>query len=165
MNINGTIYSYMSDVNIEKTSIRECLNNLYSLLEKNKDFKDLKPSELNYIADVYERGFIADPIKEFYDMFFDKFSWNFLPNSFLYELYRTWHLDNLKDVFLMPRNTFITNLKLFIDNDKWKYSDNPLFLKANCNEDEPLIYEYNLENWIDKSYLKNDSRSRGFIRK
>lgn len=165
MSISKTIYSYMSDINTEKTSIRECLNNLYSLLEKNKDFKDLKPFELNYIADVYEKGFIVDPIREFYDTFFDEFSWNFLPNSFLYELYRTWHLDNLKDVSLMPRNTFITNLKLFIDSDKWEYSDNALFLKANCNDDEPLIYKYNLENWFDKSYLKDDSRSRGFIKK
>lgn len=165
MRMNETIYNYMSDINIKKIPIKECLINLYSLLEENKDFVDLKPSELSFIAKVYEKGFIVDPIKEFYDMFFDKFSWDFLPNSFLYELYKTWHLNNLKNVSLMPRLTFINKLKSFVDKDKWKYSNNPLFLKANCNEDEPLIYEYNLENWIDKSYLKNDSRSRGFIRK
>ena len=165
MNIDLIVYNYISGIDTNRVKIKECLTNLYFLLEKNKNFTDLKPSNLNYIASVYENGFVIDPIKEFYNEFFEKFTWKFLPNSFLYELYKAWHLDNLKGVSLVPRTTFINSLKFLIDKDIWMYSESALFLKTHCKKKEPIINKYDLNDWFIDLSSNDNYRSRGFIKK
>ena len=101
-----------------------------------------------------------DPIREFCDEILPELKWDLAPFQFLFDMYLSWFSHNQPSGGVQRRNTFIRDLiEVVKERDDWIYpgktSDNRhcRFLGAgNMNGPEPLIIQYNLEDWMNKNY-------------
>lgn len=93
--------------------------------------------------------------------------WDFIPKNFLYDLYKSWFYQNIPSGRTYSKQRFYENISGIIGNDnEWTLSDNPVSVQKRMDADEPLITEYNLENWQDHRYTGNEqTRIRNFERK
>lgn len=119
---------------------------------------------------------LNDPVRQFMSDVIDKLSWSFLPNAFLYDLYKQWFLENVSEggKHLSNRN-FIKEVKRLCETDynNLEYCDNPVTISAYNDSPEPIVLEYNLKKWMadykgaDKDKICNPDfgkkRMRGFM--
>lgn len=118
-----------------------------------------------------------DPVIEFWEELQEEFVWDLLPSAFLYDLFVEYHKRNNPSGRPISRQSFLSQLRYHLEGDtEWADSTSKTVRsKNNMDKDEPLITEYGLSNWFDKSYrgadlsrLRNFSRKpnyRGFVRK
>ena len=97
----------------------------------------------------------VDPIRQYLDEFIDNFVWDFVPNSFLYDLYKEWHkLTAGNERSMKGKNTFLKEVKTILkkDYDDWDVADSPIRATTLINKEEPLIGDYDLVNWKNPQY-------------
>ena len=111
---------------------------------------------------------------EFWNEFSHQFVWSILPPNFLYDLYLAWfnqeHGGERGSYF--SKKTFLYQLQNHLSsNDDWDFkathATSPSTFNTNgtMDADEPLITEYNLTNFMDKSYSGSDPKlKRAFTR-
>ena len=109
------------------------------------------------MADYKEKN---DPVVSFLNEMLPQFTWDLLPFPFLYDLYRAHYAKtNGPQAQICSRQTFIDNLLEAIkDNDEWECKDRRARV-ASANRmswPEPLIAEYNLTDWMSKTYHGSD---------
>ena len=100
-----------------------------------------------------------DPIRQFWEEMADNFVWDFLPFSFLYDLYLQWFRKNVPSGSPQGRNTFINDLLNTIAQDSdWYCNDKTTTVRVgnDMSKPEPMIIEYNLNSWKNPSYHGND---------
>ena len=134
------------------------------------DFNEFTiPTVSHKLLDQYRED--NNPVIDFWSEFQDEFVWNLLPSGFLYDLF-TSHYERVNPTGrVMSRQSFLSQLRVHLDavgsdwidkterNDKVRPGDKML-------DDEPLITEYNLQNWQNQSYKGTDlTKLRDFKRK
>lgn len=96
----------------------------------------------------------SNPVAQFWADVKDELVWSVVPNTFLYDLYKSWFSENCPSGILIKRLRFMDEMKRIIGDD-WSFvdvknvnSDNPLGL----DKPEPLILKYNLVKWQRGEY-------------
>lgn len=161
----------IKDVLIKRQDVKEyvffkaCHNDFTAFTE---------PSQSRDLLEQYKE--MNDPIRQFWGEIESEIKWDLLPTNFVYDLYKEWSHRNNPNGKIMGKNNFLDDLRVVIDeHDEWEDSTRkPVRSTPRMDSDEPLITEYNLTNWMDKSSrsadvvkLRNFPRSnayRGFVR-
>lgn len=106
-------------------------------------------------------------VVEFWDEMIDEFEWDFLPLTFVYELYASWmHRFNPRGA-VVGKQQFNNYTKIWLEeNGVFDAEYVQLRIADAMDADEPLITEYKLENWYDSTYNGFDEKQkRNFVRK
>lgn len=99
-----------------------------------------------------------DPVRQFWNEFKDKFVWDLLPISFLYDLYQAWYKRNAPSGTELGKTKFNCDLKAILSSDdSWQHKGKLSICTSNrMSKREPLIRDYNLTNWTNKLYRGDD---------
>lgn len=128
---------------------------------------------------LYKTKLENNSVIEFLDEFLPQFQWTVLPAKFLYELYKAWmSRDNVngkpvkKSVFLEYATDFFSELPEW---DVRLAQSDKIQVGARMDDDEPLITEYNVTEYLNKNYKGSDpvnqrafarpKTTRGFVRR
>lgn len=100
-----------------------------------------------------------DPIRQFLDEILPECKWDLLPWAFLYDLYKEWLKKNVPNGKAQSIKSFQQDIPAIINKlPEWKVSGNNTYrASSKITEPEPLILEYNLTNWMNKTYTGNDT--------
>lgn len=96
-----------------------------------------------------------DPVRAFFEEFEDQFTWDLLPFPFLYDLYRVWFARTSPSGSPVGRNIFIKDLTSIVKQSQtWYCTDKNLNIRPSTKlaVPEPLILEYELKDWTNKSH-------------
>lgn len=91
---------------------------------------------------------VPPDVSEFFQEFKDRFVWDFLPFSFLYDLYVIWTTQ--KNLIPISSTAFGTAMRTLGHTDSDWDSANAsryLYLPAHLTKDEPLLADYHLTRW------------------
>jgi putative DNA primase/helicase len=112
-----------------------------------------EPAATQLVLDEYKQ--FNDPVRAFFDEFQDQFTWDLLPFPFLYDLYRAWFAQTSPSGSPVGRNIFIRDLVAIVkQSPTWYCTDKNLNVRPSTklSTPEPLIVEYDLKDWTNKSY-------------
>jgi putative DNA primase/helicase len=104
-----------------------------------------------------------DPIRQFAEEMFPEFTWDLLPFSFLYDLYKSWFRKNSPNGSIQGKNTFIASLiNLLPQYPNWYCKGRNVAIRPGHKMDNPelLIMDYDLKDWESKSYNGGDPNKR-----
>lgn len=88
-----------------------------------------------------------DSLRAFWDFIEEEFVWDMLPRTFLYDLYIAWLNRYNPGAHALNLRNFATSLtKLVTEDGRWEWRVNS-YTGKRMSDAEPLIHEYNLENW------------------
>ncbi len=103
-----------------------------------------------------------DPLKQFWTEMHYEVQWDFLPYSFLYDLYKAWMQRKHSTSKPLSIRKFESAFRALIDSawaSEWTYPrDEPMKRQRpgmRMSLPEPLIVEYNLEPWLNCKAPKN----------
>lgn len=101
----------------------------------------------------------ADPVYAFLNEMMDQFVWDLLPWAFLYDLYCAWYKQNNQgnQGGLMGSTAFMKDVKLKVKkcHPEWSATDAQMRPGNRMSAPEPLIAEYDLQNWMNPLYLNS----------
>ena len=150
----GKERKYIKDDYLKRPEVLEYV--LYKVL--NMDFNKLsEPAACRNILDDYKE--YNDTIRQFLNEMLDELVWDFVPFSFLYDLYKAWSAKNNPTGLVMGKNTFVHDLMTKLDYYPDWYCDNPKKAQRPghlMDKKEFLIAEYNLRDWQDPTYVGYD---------
>lgn len=145
---------YIKDDYLHRKEVLEYV--MYKVLNMNY-YALLEPQACKDILDEYKE--FNDPARQFFEELQDCFVWDLLPFSFLYELYKSWFRKNSPSGSLQGKNKFITEIVNITKNsDIWYCIDKGKTLRSvgKITEPEPLIAQYELEDWKNPDYTGGD---------
>lgn len=155
----GKERTYIKDDYLGRSEVLEYV--LYKVL--NMDYYELNvPESCKKALEEYKE--YVDPIRAFLTEMMPQFVWDMLPWGFLYDLYCAWYKRNNPGFNngIVNKQRFIKDVKQLIKDsysDEWSVTgDNGSRPGNRMCVPEPLIYEYNLERWMNLMY-KNDKDS------
>jgi len=99
-----------------------------------------------------------DPVREFVQEMLPQCQWQLLPYTFLYALFKAWFAKNCPSSQLLSRNDFKDELcgVLISDGSIWQPVPGQVRSKNYMVGPEPLIDEYGLTDWMNKTYRGPD---------
>lgn len=100
-----------------------------------------------------------DPVRQYWDEFRDRFQWDLLPFTFLYDLYKEWFKKNTPSGSVLGKTGFVKDLLAILQpSDGWYCTDKSAKIRSGnrMNGPEPLIIEYKLDSWKNPTYKGND---------
>lgn len=149
---NGVERKYIKNDYLHRPEVLEYV--LYKVL--NMNFYELpEPSSCKDILMDYKS--FNDPVRQFLDEVLPQCQWDFLPNQFLYDLYKSWFKKNEGQGKEQGRNTFIKSVNHIIStSEEWKAVTSVPPTPRNMSEPEPLIMEYDLKDWVNPNYRGED---------
>ena len=127
---------------------------LYKVL--NMDFDVLsEPAACRRLLDEYKID--NDPVRQFWDELREEFTWGVLPSKFVFDLYCGWMHKNIPNGKIQSRQSFKKDIKAILRNDDmWCISNKKIRVKPYISAPEPLILEYNLNDWKNAKYMGGD---------
>lgn len=111
------------------------------------------PLATQIVLDEYKET--NDPVRAFWLEFKDKFVWDLLPFSFLYDLYKAWFAQVSPSGSAVSRQRFVGDLVAVVRSDEeWSCPDKNKKHPASLLADTPehLIAEYELIRWYGPSF-------------
>ena len=134
---------------------------MYKVL--NMDYYSLsEPAACKAVLAEYKE--FNDPIRAFFEELADRFSWDFVPFEFAYDLYKAWFQENSPSGSVQGRNTFIKDLTNIINSTSQDWtvdrSKRPVRPQGRMDWPEPLIAEYRLVKWFNPVYTGGDWEKR-----
>lgn len=100
-----------------------------------------------------------DPLRQFADEIFPAASWHLLPCKFLYDLYRHWFQRNQPSGRMLGRNAFYESIEGLAEEQGWQLQER-VRSTGRMDFPEPLILEYEVKEWMNKSYRGSDNDRR-----
>lgn len=100
-----------------------------------------------------------DPIRQFFMEVEERAAWNLLPYKFLYALYQQWFRMNQPSGTIVSQNPFIREIKQLAKESTVFYAnpnDSAIRAHGRMTYPEPLIVEYNVEDWMNHQYTGPD---------
>ncbi|WP_099332487.1 DNA primase family protein [Actinomyces minihominis] len=99
-----------------------------------------------------------EPVLDFWVEFKDQFAWDFLPNAFLYDLFKAWFQETNPSGRVLGRNKFLAQLEGIVDREgsEWQWTDSPQRPGGRMSSPEYLIKDFSLENWKNHDYFGRD---------
>lgn len=110
-------------------------------------------------ADLDEYTIASDPIRSFWEEFRDRFVWDLLPFTFLYDLYKVWFIQVSPSGSPVPRQRFVADLVVVVRSDaEFHLANKNKKIRPSAMLDAPehLIAEYELKAWYSPSYSGSD---------
>lgn len=96
-----------------------------------------------------------DPVRQFFEELEGSAVWKLLPYAFLYDLYTQWFKENQPSGTIIGKTPFLREIRQLAQKSKVFYiapGDPSVRADNRMDYPEPLIYEYGLSKWMDKSY-------------
>lgn len=111
-------------------------------------------------------------VRDFLDEILEETELDFLPQSFLWDMFKAWSIKNNPHGTLPKRNKFFEEMRDVMDsNTEWVCHENPVRRAMQIHIYEPLLMEYRLSEWQRKDpqdgYMssdKMDKKHRGYER-
>lgn len=98
-----------------------------------------------------------DPVRQFWAEMEERYTWDLLPFTFLYDHYKSWFRKNNPSGFLQGKGNFIKEiLNVIKESSIWVYTDRSVRSKNRMDRPEPLIVEYDLIDWKNDKYVGSD---------
>lgn len=99
-----------------------------------------------------------DPVRQFWNEISDELVWNVVPFKFLFDLYCAWMRKNVPYGKAQSKQSFKKELKSILRNDNtWVMEDGKKYrVKPYLVEPEPMISEYGLVDWRNRTYTGCD---------
>jgi putative DNA primase/helicase len=104
-----------------------------------------------------------DPVRAFWEEFRERFAWDLLPFTFLYDLYKAWFVSVSPSGSPVSRQQFVTDLVAIVKSDQeWHCPDKNRKIRPGkpdtglMSEPETLIAEYDLKAWKQPGYIGTD---------
>ena len=111
-----------------------------------------EPEACKIVLDEYK--IYNDPVRQFWCEFEDQFVWDFIPDSFLWDLYKAWFKRENPNGFEGSSRTFWDALRNIVaDSDAFILHEGKQIRPAaqhDMTATETLIASYNLENWMTR---------------
>lgn len=124
----------------------------------NMDFYSLsEPASCKLALEEYKE--YNDPVRQFLDEILPQLMWNFVPFSFLYDLYKSWSMKNSPNGTIQGKNTYITDvINLLPQYKDWYCPGRQVPVRPGKMMDvpEPLIAAYDLKDWKNPNYTGHD---------
>lgn len=124
----------------------------------NTNFYELsEPDACKLALEEYKE--FNDPIRQFFEELSPQFTWDLLPFSFLYDLYKSWFRENAPSGSIQSKVTFNNDIiNVVKKSDEWFCPGKDVKITASnrMKAPEPLILRYDLNNWKDPTYRGND---------
>lgn len=152
----GNERTYIKDDYLQRNEVLEYV--LFRIL--NMNFYEFSvPTRCQATLDEYKQ--FNNAIKTFIDEFIDRFVWNFVPFSFIYELYKRWFKSTNPSGQIEGKNKFLADFKDLMNSDYKDsafevYDKKKRISSGDMDGFEPLIIEYNIETFQNKMYPGND---------
>lgn len=140
-------YLHRAEV-LEYVMYRILMMNFYSLSEP-----------VSCITALREYKDYNDPVRQCLDEILPQCVWDFLPFSFLYDVYKAWFRKNSPNGSIQGRNTFITDVTNILgDYPEWYCPGRTVAVRPGQKMSKPelLIAEYNLEDWKNPVHRGSD---------
>ncbi|MCY1718482.1 phage/plasmid primase, P4 family [Microbacterium sp. SL62] len=99
------------------------------------------------------------PVKDWWEEFSEQWVWDLLPTAFLWDHYLVWFKQTHPSGMPGNRNDFASQLvEILSDSTEWSYSDPQKKHRPGQKmaQPEPLIAEYNLQDWTNSAYTGTD---------
>lgn len=147
---------YIKEDYLKRTDVLEYV--LYKALHTNF-YEISNPDACQMLLDEYKE--YNDPVRTFWAEIRERLVWDFVPNGFLYDLYRGWTQRFNPSGGVIGKNNFLQDIRQIIDStkdDMWMYSpkgSKQRFGSA-VSKVEPMIQEFNLEHWFNDTYQGRD---------
>lgn len=129
---------------------------LYKVLHM--DFYTLsEPASCADALNLYKE--FNDPVRQFLDEILMELVWDFVPFSFLYDLYKSWFRRNSPNGSVQGKNTFISDILAILgEYPDWYCPGRSVAIRPGHKMDatEYLIAEYDLDAWQDRTYPGHD---------
>lgn len=104
-----------------------------------------------------------DPIRQFISDILPVVKWDLLPFKFLYDLYLAWIRHNVPKGMPVSYRSFTAELHEIFDNETVRnftcHGDGQTRTLNKMDRAEPLILEYNLTSWMNRSASGNDTNA------
>ncbi len=157
--------SYIKSDYVQRVDVLEYV--LHKALHINFD-EFTEPQRSKMLMAEYKSA--NNPVIQFWDDYKDEFVWDLLPNQFLYDAYLEWNNRNNPSGMALSRQNFIENITILaIKDGEWiDMTGQGTKVRSNnrMDEDEPLITELRLTEWMDPTYKGSDLvKMRDFKRK
>lgn len=150
----GKERKYIKEDYLHRAEVLEYV--LYKVLNMNY-YTLSEPISCKNVLDEYKE--FNDPVRQYFEEFEDVFAWDLLPFSFLYELYKAWFKKNSPSGMLQSKNKFISEIvNIAKTSSKWYCLDKSKTIRSSgkMTLPEPLIAQYDLQDWMDQSYKGGD---------
>lgn len=104
-----------------------------------------------------------DPVRQFWNEFREKFVWDLLPFTFLYDLYKAWFAQTNPSGSIVSSHQFYKDLLNTVsEDDMWSSNgesastSKPVRPGQKMDEPELLIHRYELKDWLNTVYNGSD---------
>lgn len=120
----------------------------------NMDYEELmEPAACRQALGLYKIS--NDPVRQWWDEVFDRFTWDLLPWKFLYQCYVNWFRASNPSGRVQSRNSFIDKMRAIAEQDTiWEYpgrgpdgKDIQISAAGRISGDEELAMKYYLPNY------------------
>lgn len=130
---------------------------LYKVLHMNYYELDV-PESCKKALEEYKE--YVDPVRAFLKEMMPQLVWDLLPWTFLYDLYCAWYRRNNQGTSggMMGSASFIKDVRRIVGDlygDDWAVTKNTMRPGNRMVTPEPLIEEYDLQNWMNPMYLNS----------
>ena len=110
-----------------------------------------------------------NPLREFLDDILPNAVWTLLPFDFLYALYKSWFARNAPNGRPVNKSRLIVELQDLVPEYGWAMPDKStdgkfkkIWAKGRIQNPEPMILEYETEQWYNDAYRGPDPMKRAF---
>lgn len=120
-----------------------------------------EPAACKDILNEYKE--FNDPVRQYWDEFKDRFAWDLLPFTFLYDLYKAWFKRNSPSGSVLGKTGFVKDLLAVVQpSDGWACHDKSAKIRSSSRMSGPelLIIEYDLTPWMNPTYKGNDANQK-----
>ena len=107
-------------------------------------------SSMKDMMDKYKKH--NEPVRDFLEEILEETQLDFLPQSLLWDMFKSWSILNNPHGTLPKRNKFFEEMKDVMEsNTEWIYHENPVCRAKLMYRYEPLLMEYRLSEWQRKA--------------
>lgn len=151
----GIERKYIKDKYLYQDDVLEYV--LFKVLNDTDYYSLSEPEACRRVLAEYKE--FNDPIRQFFNELEEMSVWTLLPYTFIYDVYKKWFQKNQPSGTIISKNPFLREIKQLTEHSKVFYiADGDPSVRPNGRMDypEPLIYEYGVDTWMDKTYKGSD---------
>lgn len=154
----GRARTYIKDEYLSRKDVLEYV--LFRILNMNY-YKFSEPEACKALLADYKE--FNNPVLSFVEEIFPQLVWGIFPWQFLYDLYEAWYGQNNPSGKCQGKNTFIKEIADMamagkIPGFTCLGRKHPMRPKKLMDSPEPLILQYNLQDWMNPNYRGSDKR-------
>lgn len=154
-NFEGAERKYIKDEYLHRDDVLQYM--LWKVLCGLPDYYELEEPEVcKELKDEFKT--VNDPVRQFMDEVDRCAAWNLLPYSYLYTLYQHWSKVSNPSGKVLNKTNFLRELDKRVDDytyggqPKWIRTKAPVSANGRMDYPEPMILQYNVEEWMNWSY-------------